>query len=156
MIDKRVQEFARLKTLPFFYIFKTSFSPFKMPPLPSTKKSCTAINDDIKQQICIYATKSENKNKSQQQIVNYFNQQNENLNIDRSTISKIVKKKDKWLAILSSSNNTKNFHHKEVKYPQIEEALGLWVENANANNLAVSEMIIREKAFFCTRIWDFT
>ncbi|GET03376.1 tigger transposable element-derived protein 6-like [Rhizophagus clarus] len=36
----------------------------------------------------------------------------------------------------------------EVKYPQVEKALGLWVENANANNLPVSEIMIKEKAFY--------
>ncbi|GET03457.1 tigger transposable element-derived protein 6-like [Rhizophagus clarus] len=74
----------------------------------------------------MYATKPENKNKTQQQVADYFNQQNPGLHIDRSTISKILGKKAKWLAL----------------------AIGLWVENANANNLPVSEMIIKEKAFY--------
>ncbi len=39
----------------------------------------------------MYAAKPENKNRTQQQIVDYFNEQNEDLNIDRSTISKIIK-----------------------------------------------------------------
>jgi len=74
------------------------------------------------------------------------------LNVNRLTISKIIKQKEKWLAILSS-NNIKTFYHKEVKYLQIEEALGLWIENANANNLMISKMIIKEKAlFFCITI----
>ncbi len=141
--------FCTFKNLTFFlHIQKFLFLFFKMPPIQSAKKSRSAISDDIKQQICVYATKFENKNKTQQQIADYFNQQNGNLNIDRSTVSKIIGQKAKWLAILSLPNNTKTFHYKEVKYSQIEEALGLWVENANSNNLAVSELIIKEKAFF--------
>ena len=122
-----------------------------MPVVSSPKRSHSAISNNIKQQICIYATKPENKNKNQQQIADYFNQQNQNLQIDHLTISKILEKKAKWLAITSTPVSSKTFHYKEVKYPQIEIALNLWVENANANNLAVSEMLLREKAFFFTQ-----
>ncbi|GES72576.1 tigger transposable element-derived protein 6-like [Rhizophagus clarus] len=70
------------------------------------------------------------------------------LHIDRSTISKILEKKAKWFALVSTSASKKTFCHREVKYPQVEKALGLWVENANANNLPVSEIMIKEKAFY--------
>ncbi|GES94707.1 tigger transposable element-derived protein 6-like [Rhizophagus clarus] len=119
-----------------------------MPVVPSAKRTRTAISEDIKQQICVYATKPENKNKTQQQVADYFNQQNPGLHIDRSTISKILGKKAKWLALVSTSASKKTFRHREVKYPQVEKALGLWVENANANNLPVSEIMIKEKAFY--------
>ncbi|GES86601.1 tigger transposable element-derived protein 6-like [Rhizophagus clarus] len=119
-----------------------------MPVAPSAKRTRTAISENIKQQICVYATKSKNKNKTQQQVADYFNQQNPGLHIDRSTISKILGKKSKWHALVSTSASKKTFRHREVKYPQVEKALGLWVENANANNLPVSEMMIKEKAFY--------
>ena len=95
----------------------------------------------------MYAAKPENKNRTQQQITDYFNKQNEDLNINRSIIFKIIKQKEKWFAILLL-NNIKTFHHKEVKYLQIEEALKLWIENANTNNLVILKMIIKEKALF--------
>ena len=44
-----------------------------MPVVPSAKKMRTAISEDIKKQICEYATKPENKNKIQQQIADHFN-----------------------------------------------------------------------------------
>ena len=66
-----------------------------MPVVLSSKRSYFAISDNIKQQIYIYTTKPENKNKNQQQIADYFNQQNQNLQIDCSTISKILGKKAK-------------------------------------------------------------
>ncbi|GES83583.1 tigger transposable element-derived protein 6-like [Rhizophagus clarus] len=119
-----------------------------MPVIPSAKRTRTAISEDIKQQICVYATKPENKNKTQQQIADYFNQQYQGLHIDRTTISKILGKKAKWLALVSTSASKKTFRHREVKYPQVEKALGLWIENANANNIPVSEMMIKEKAFY--------
>ncbi|GBC02620.1 hypothetical protein RclHR1_04710008 [Rhizophagus clarus] len=95
-----------------------------MPVAPNAKRTCTAI------------------------IADYFNQQNPGLHIDRSTISKILGKKSKWLILVLTSASKKTFRHREVKYPQVEKALGLWVENANANNLPVSEMMIKEKAFY--------
>jgi hypothetical protein len=58
---------------PFLHIQKFFFV-FKMPPIQSEKRSRSAISDDIKQQICVYATKPENKNITQQQIADYFNQ----------------------------------------------------------------------------------
>jgi hypothetical protein len=48
-----------------------------MPVVPSAKRTRTAINEDIKQQIYVYTTKPENKNKTQQQVADYFNQQNQ-------------------------------------------------------------------------------
>ena len=96
-----------------------------MPVVPSAKKTCTAISDDMKQQICVYAIKPENKNKTQQQIADYFNQQNQGICIDRSTVSKILGQKAKWLAIVSTPASTKTFRHKEVKYSRIEKALWL-------------------------------
>jgi Tc5 transposase DNA-binding domain len=119
-----------------------------MPVVPSAKKTRTAISEDTKKQICEYATKPENKNRTQQQIADHFNQQNQDLHIDRSTISKILGKKAKWLAVVSTATSAKTFRHKEVKFPRVEKAIGLWVENANANNIPVSEMMIKEKAFF--------
>ena len=119
-----------------------------MPVVPSAKRTRTAISEDIKQQICVYFTKPENKNKTQQQVADYFNQQNQDLHIDLSTISKILGKKAKWLAVALTSASTKTFRHREVKHSQVEKAIGLWVENANANNLPVSEMMIKEKALF--------
>ncbi|GET00208.1 tigger transposable element-derived protein 6-like [Rhizophagus clarus] len=95
-----------------------------MPVVPSAKRTRTAI------------------------ITDYFNQQNPGLHIDRSTISKILGKKAKWPALVSTSASKKTFRHREVKYPQVGKALGLWVENANANNLPVSEIMIKEKAFY--------
>ena len=83
----------------------------------SPKRSRSAISNNIKQQIYIYATKPENKNKNQQQIANYFNQQNQNLQIDRLIISKILKKKAKWLAVISTPISFKTFRYREVKYP---------------------------------------
>ncbi|CAI2199323.1 19454_t:CDS:1, partial [Funneliformis geosporum] len=53
------------------------------------------------------------------------------LNIDRSTISKILLESDKWKAI-NVEDSAQTFKHKEVKFPVLEQAISLWVENAIA------------------------
>ncbi|CAG8741617.1 8506_t:CDS:1, partial [Funneliformis mosseae] len=45
----------------------------------------------------------------QQQIADYFNQQNQNLHIDYSIVFKILGKKAKWLAITSTPASSKTF-----------------------------------------------
>ena len=45
------------------------------------------------------------------------------LNIDRTTISKIINKKDKWLHVEGGSNTNTVFKHRRVKFPLLQEAI---------------------------------
>ena len=65
-----------------------------MPPDRQPKQRRSAISDDIKRQICEWA--EANKNKKHHEIAQHFNEKNLNVKIDRSTVSKILKEKDKW------------------------------------------------------------
>ncbi|CAB5335074.1 unnamed protein product [Rhizophagus irregularis] len=49
-------------------------------------------------------------------------------NVGKSTITDILRESDRWLTITESQENTKKFHG--PKWPQLEGALGLWVDNA--------------------------
>ena len=83
-----------------------------MPPLrqhKSTKQNRSAISDDIKRQICEWA--EANKNKKHHEIAQHFNEKNLNVKIDRSTVSKILKEKDKWKAVVSVEVSTKTFRY---------------------------------------------
>ncbi|CAG8774112.1 3640_t:CDS:1, partial [Racocetra persica] len=60
------------------------------------KQHRTAISDDLKHQICEWS--ENNKNKKHHEIASYFNENHPNLSIDRSTVSKILKESDKWMA----------------------------------------------------------
>ncbi|CAG8538061.1 15180_t:CDS:2 [Dentiscutata heterogama] len=59
-----------------------------------------AISQYLKQKI--YEYNENNSNKTQEDIANHFNSQISNLNLDWTTISKILKNKSKWLAITKS------------------------------------------------------
>ncbi|GET50331.1 hypothetical protein GLOIN_2v1762092 [Rhizophagus irregularis DAOM 181602=DAOM 197198] len=49
-------------------------------------------------------------------------------NVGKSTITNILRESDRWLTITESKENTKKF--RRPKWPQLEGALGLWVDNA--------------------------
>ena len=47
------------------------------------------------------------KNKKYHEVAAYFNEKYPNLNINRSTISKILKEKDKWKVVVSDEFSNK-------------------------------------------------
>jgi len=73
-----------------------------MPPDRQPKQHRSAISDDLKRQICEWA--EANRNKKHNEIAQHFN-----VKIDRSTVSKILKEKDKWKAVVSVEVSTKTF-----------------------------------------------
>ena len=107
------------------------------------KRSRTAISDDIKRQICEWA--EENENKTQGEIAKYFNEKY-SLEIDRTTISKILSQRDKWKAVIENEISDKTYRHKAVKFPLLENAMNLWVENVTAGGVVLTDLLIKEKA----------
>ena len=69
-----------------------------------------------------------------------------NLTIDRSTISKILLQSDKWTAIINTEDSVKTFRHKAVKFPILDQAMNLWVENVTAGGVILTDLLIKEKA----------
>ncbi|CAI2175014.1 9395_t:CDS:2 [Funneliformis geosporum] len=67
-----------------------------------------------------------------------------NLNMDRSTITKILSESDKWKAI-NANDSAQTFKHKEVKFSVLEHAMSLWVENVIAGGIILMDLLIREK-----------
>ncbi|GBB84041.1 hypothetical protein RclHR1_10690004 [Rhizophagus clarus] len=49
-------------------------------------------------------------------------------NVGKSTITNILRESDCWLTITESQENIKKF--RGPKWPQLEDALGLWIDNA--------------------------
>ena len=78
-------------------------------------------------------------------IADHFNEIHPNLNINRSTISKILLQSDKWKNI-NAENSVQTFRHKEVKFPVFEHAMSLWVENVTADGIILTDLLIKEKA----------
>jgi len=71
----------------------------------------------LKREICAFH--KDNMLRNQTEIEAHFNAMY-GLNIDRTTISKIINKKDKWLYVEGGSKTV--FKHRRVKFPLLEEA----------------------------------
>ena len=77
-----------------------------MPP-NRPKQRHSAISEDLKCQICEWS--EANRNKKHHEIANHFNEKYSNVKIERSTVSKILKEKDKWKAVVNSESSNKTF-----------------------------------------------
>src|SRR6185369_274243 len=66
--------------------------------------------------------------------------------LDRSTITKILKQRERWLSIDPTSNHAKQKTQKSPKFPQIESALADWLTMAVSNGEAVSDAQLQTKA----------
>ena len=67
-------------------------------------------------------------------------------NIGKSTITKILNEKDRWLATTTVEDDVKRF--RTPKWPQLENALSLWVNNALNAQQDITGNILKEKAIY--------
>lgn len=116
-----------------------------MPPSRSTKRTRTSLTKLQCKEICIYA--NNNPNKTQNDITSFFNTQ-WTLNMDRTTVSKILKKRDIFLVIEENSIYATFKRSRQVKVPQVNEALKIWVGQALSSHMFISDTILKEKAIF--------
>ncbi|CAG8471690.1 5898_t:CDS:2 [Racocetra fulgida] len=108
-----------------------------MPQEQKQKKKRVPITALTKQEICI--KKRENMKLRDEDLAKEYG-------LDRSTITKILKQRDKWLAIDPNSNYAKQKTQKSPKFPQIEEALASWLAITSSQGNAVSDGQLQEKA----------
>lgn len=66
--------------------------------------------------------------------------------VGKSTITDILKEKRRWLSISESQENVKKF--RSPKWPQLEDALGLWVDNALNTKQDIDGNILKTKASY--------
>src|SRR5438045_7807675 len=66
--------------------------------------------------------------------------------IEKSTVTDILKEKERWLAISEGQESIKNFCGS--KWSQLEKALGLWVNNALNTKQDIDGNILKNKAAF--------
>ena len=115
-----------------------------MPPIRNKPKlHHSSISNEIKHQICEWSKANENKRHTD--IAIHFNEVYPNLTMDRSTVSKILSQSDKWRNI-NAEDSAQKFKHKEVKFPILERAMNLWVENVTAGGVILTDLLIKEKA----------
>jgi len=74
--------------------------------------------------------------------------------IKQNTVSDILRNKDKWLLIDMNSEESKKQRDRPVRFPQVEEAMALWVTNALAAELTINTDILREKAEFFAKHFE--
>ncbi|CAG8440880.1 5587_t:CDS:2, partial [Scutellospora calospora] len=96
----------------------------------------------IRKEICDFIDKNPNKN--QTEVANFFNEKYE-LTLDRTTISKTYKKKELWNTVNDKESSFDMYCHREVKYPNIENAIEIWVQQAVAKGLPLSDQLLKEK-----------
>jgi len=108
-----------------------------MPQEPKAKKKRVPITALTKQEICI--KKRENGKLRDEDLAREYG-------LDRSTITKILKQRERWLSIDPTSNHAKQKTQKSPKFPQIESALADWLTMAVSNGEAVSDAQLQTKA----------
>lgn len=113
-----------------------------MSPDSVPKKTRCRISDKQKKEICEFAKK--NPIFKQQEIASVFMERYPGLKIDRSTVSKILKNADKY-QFNDDLHAEETFRHRSVKYPMLERAVNMWIEQVTAEGLIISDSIIKEK-----------
>lgn len=103
----------------------------------TTSKKRKILTFGEKKELCLFH--QENPSLSQEEIGKKFG-------VKRNTVSDILKNKEKWLNIeLNSSGATKQ-KEKSAKFPELEEALAIWISKALAANKTITGEIIIAKA----------
>ena len=69
--------------------------------------------------------------------------------IGKSTVTDILNEKERWLAVLEGQGSVKKF--RGPKWPQLEDALGLWVDNALNTKKNIDGNILKTKASYFAR-----
>jgi Tc5 transposase DNA-binding domain/CENP-B N-terminal DNA-binding domain len=90
-----------------------------------------------KKDLCLL--RQENPSLSQEEIGMKFG-------IKKNTVCDILKNKEKWLNIELTSSNSAKQKQESAKFPELEEALAIWVSKALAANKTITGEIIIAKA----------
>ena len=77
-------------------------------------------------------------------------------NIKQNTVSDILRNKDKWLLVNPDLEEANKQREKNVHFPQVEEALSLWITNALSANLIISDDTLHKKAKFFAQQFEIT
>jgi len=109
--------------------------------MPPAEKKRHALSAEMKQKICQYYV--DHPKIKQKELATLFNLQNA-----RSTLTKVLNNKEKWLQQDFSGNAGEKTRLRQCKYPRTMEAISIWVMAALNNNQILSGAIIQQKAIF--------
>ncbi|CAH1769692.1 4831_t:CDS:2, partial [Entrophospora sp. SA101] len=62
-----------------------------------------------------------------------------------SSVTKILHDKEKWLDVSSTSHHN-TFHHRKVRFPELEKAMNIWIGQVSASGLIITDNLVAEKA----------
>ena len=105
-----------------------------MPPVKKKRCQLTALQ---KKEICL-RKKQKPTPKNLELAVEF--------NCGESTISDILKQSDKWLAVVSGSQDANNIKDRGLKWPQHDAALAIWIQSVISSNQDLTGDIIKTKA----------
>ena len=54
--------------------------------------------------------------------------------------------KDKWKTVQENENSSRVFKYKPVKFPMLDYAMNVWVENVTVEGVILTDLLIKEKA----------
>ncbi|MDW3631436.1 MAG: hypothetical protein QOK71_08365 [Nitrososphaeraceae archaeon] len=98
------------------------------------RKSLTAL---VKREICL--AKQTTPIPTNKELATTFD-------ISTSTISDILKEKDRWLAIDPESSDANKKKRRSLVYEEVDQALAIWIEQAINAGLDITGDILKEKA----------
>ncbi|KAG0128244.1 hypothetical protein HOY82DRAFT_38709 [Tuber indicum] len=108
----------------------------------STSSPRRTLTDADRRRMCIFH--EENPNVKQTEIGAMFG-------VERSTVSKVLRQKEKYL--FPDDGSRSPVKRSKGKFPDIERALAVWAKNTRKQGVALTDMMIREKAkFFATSV----
>lgn len=98
------------------------------------------LDDARRKEICTYA-RDRPKARQEDIALKY--------GVERSTISKILKNKDKWLTVDTHTRKPAMPKHRPSKFPEIETELLKWVKECQENGTVITDTRIKAKAREC-------
>src|SRR5262245_22006262 len=114
-----------------------------MSPDVKVPKTCSQLNNLQSKEICEYAEK--HPNTKHYEVADIFNKKYSNLQLKRSTVSKLLKKREVYKSITNEGAAEHCFCHRSVKYPTLELAMSFWVQQMAAGGMSLSDQLLQEK-----------
>ncbi|KAH9933236.1 CenpB-DNA-bind-domain-containing protein [Epithele typhae] len=117
--------------------FPGSYKPSESPLPPRTNKKKRLVSRD-RYNICAYA--DANPGVKQEDIAARFG-------VERSTVSKILKHKERWLSVpVDDANLYELAKFRPSKFPYLESKLKEWVIQASGEGKTLTDAVLRQKA----------
>lgn len=116
--------------------FDTALSHWK-----PAKRKVKLVNADRKR-ICLFAEM--HPHFKQEELASRFG-------IERSTVSKVLKHKDRWLAVDDDSVDAQIVKHRPARFPELEGRLAAWAHQMTQSGQYLSDQVIKDQALLIAR-----